>query len=366
MSVTIYQVDAFAERPFAGNPAGVCILPQDPPEEWMQAVAAEMNVSETAFVRPRNGEFGLRWFTPDQEVDLCGHATLAAAHVLWETGRLKASRTAKFHTRSGRLSATRQGDLIRMDFPAEPAEPCDPPPGLLEALGVRPVYTGRNRFDYLLEVDGEDQVRDLKPDFTRLRKVDCRGVIVTAKAQSPKYDFVSRFFAPAAGVDEDPVTGSAHCCLAPYWAQKLASPHLSGFQVSRRGGRVGVQVQGERVLLEGRACTVLQGQMLDWREREGSGMESKSSYQQRMRNQFQEWGGRVDRILEKVERHAQGGYDVLVREIKDKRSVVSERLSTLEKSSGEAWRDLKPGLEDAWDDLRQAVEKAATRFRSAS
>ncbi len=327
----------------------------------MQDVASEMNLSETAFLQPRDGEFELRWFTPNQEVDLCGHATLASAHVLWDTGRLGLEREARFHTRSGLLTATLEDDLIQMNFPSEPPEPAPAPAELLAALDVNPVYSGRNRFDFILEVSDAQQVRDLAPDFSRLRKLDCRGVIVCARSDTDEFDFISRFFAPAAGVDEDPVTGSAHCCLGPYWAGRLGKQRLTGFQASKRGGIVNVEVRGDRVLLGGKAITVLKGSMLDWQE--GPTMESKSSYEKKMRRQFQEWGGKVDELLANVERRAQGGYEVLAREATEKREILSKRLSALEKSSGEAWKELKPGLEEAWSDLREAVEKAAARFR---
>jgi PhzF family phenazine biosynthesis protein len=227
----------------------------------MQHVAAEMNLSETAFLVPEADGFRLRWFTPAVEVDLCGHATLASAHVLWESGRLPPASPARFHTRSGLLTSTRDGDLIILDFPAEPAEPCDPPPGLAAALGVAPMSIGRNRMDYLAVYDSADTVRSLRPDFARLATVPVRGVIVTAAAGDGRHDFVSRFFAPASGVAEDPVTGSAHCCLGPYWATKLGKTDLIGYQVSKRGGVVRVGVRGERVRLGGRAVTVLRGEL---------------------------------------------------------------------------------------------------------
>lgn len=256
----IFQVDAFTARPFAGNPAAVCLLERPGESSWMQAVAAEMNLSETAFLHPRGGaEYDLRWFTPAVEVDLCGHATLASAHVLWEEGYLAAGLTARFHTRSGALSAVRQDEWIEMDFPATPAEPVPAPPDLLEALGADAVAVSRNQFDYLVEVASETAVRSLQPDFARLARVPVRGVIVTAR--SAEYDFVSRFFAPASGIAEDPVTGSAHCCLGPYWATRLGRMRLTAFQASRRGGVVRVALAGERILLAGQAATVFRGEM---------------------------------------------------------------------------------------------------------
>ena len=257
----IFQADAFTAEPFSGNPAGVCLLTEPRDERWMQAVAREMNLSETAFLLREGEEFRLRWFTPAVEVELCGHATLASAHVLWEEGMLAPSETARFATRSGELRASRRGDLIELDFPAKPEQPAEPPENLLEALGVRPLYLGRNQFDYLLLLDSEEAVRAVSPDFALLRRVNVRGVIVTAPSARAEFDFVSRFFAPAVGVDEDPVTGSAHCCLGPFWAARLGKNELVGHQVSARGGVVNVRVAGDRVFLGGRAVTVLRGEL---------------------------------------------------------------------------------------------------------
>jgi len=259
MTQTIYQVDAFADRPFAGNPAGVCLLPGPAEEAWMQAVAREMNLSETAFlVRGADGDgFNLRWFTPAVEVKLCGHATLASAHILWQTGALQPGEQARFHTLSGLLTAEQRGDWIEMDFPAKPEQAADSPAGLAEALGAAPRYVGRNVFDYLVELEDEAAVRGLKPDFTALGKLPVRGVIVTARSSSPGFDFVSRFFAPAVGINEDPVTGSAHCCLTPFWAKRLGKDEMTAFQASARGGTVRVRLAGDRVRLSGQAVTVL-------------------------------------------------------------------------------------------------------------
>jgi PhzF family phenazine biosynthesis protein len=263
MPLTIYQVDAFTDRPFAGNPAGVCVLPAARDAAWMQAVAGEMNLSETAFLVPRGDDFDLRWFTPAVEVDLCGHATLASAHVLWETGRLAPAAVARFHTRSGLLTATRGGDRIELDFPAKRVTPADPPPDLLRALGAEPRFVGSNRMDFLVELDAERTVRDLAPDLTLLGQVPCRGVIATARADAgTAADFVSRFFAPQSGVPEDPVTGSAHCALGPYWRERLGKDELAGHQVSKRGGVVAVRCAGERVILGGRAVTVLRCELV--------------------------------------------------------------------------------------------------------
>ena len=263
MSVTVIQVDAFTSEPFGGNPAAVCVLPRAADPVWMQRVAREMNLSETAFLVGRDGgEYDLRWFTPAVEVDLCGHATLASAHVLWEDGHLAPTAPAVFHTRSGRLSAVRREGWIEMDFPAEPAEPAPAPEGLADALGVELVHVGRNRFDYLVEVDSEATVRRLAPDIGGLGALPVRGVIVTARAETGEFDFVSRFFAPRAGVDEDPVTGSAHCCLGPYWRRRLGRDAFTAWQASARGGVVKVAVAGDRVLLSGQAVTVLRGELL--------------------------------------------------------------------------------------------------------
>ena len=265
MSLPLFQVDAFTDTPFAGNPAAVCLLERARPAAWMQQVAREMNLSETAFVQRRaEGEgFDLRWFTPACEVDLCGHATLASAHVLWEEGRLDADEAASFHTKSGRLTAHRSGREIVMDFPAEPPAPCALPDGLAEALGVEKVtYTGRNRMDVLVLLEGAQAVRAVQPDMAQLAEIEARGVIVTAPSEEEGSDFVSRFFAPRAGVPEDPVTGSAHCALAPFWSARLEHRRLTGVQLSARGGRVGVEMKGDRVQLAGRAVTVLRGALL--------------------------------------------------------------------------------------------------------
>ncbi|GIV76907.1 PhzF family phenazine biosynthesis protein [Litorilinea aerophila] len=259
MGIPIYQVDAFTNTPFAGNPAAVCMLegPVDP--AWMQKVAQEMNLSETAFLWREPEGYRLRWFTPTVEVDLCGHATLAAAHILWEAGYLLGGETARFHTRSGLLTASKRDEWIELDFPATPDEPVDAVPGLAEALGVSPVYVGKNRFDYVVEVASEAEVRAANPDFVALSRLPVRGVIVTAPATSGGYDFVSRFFAPGAGVQEDPVTGSAHCCLAPFWQRRLGKAQFLAYQASPRGGVLRVRLAGDRVILGGQAVTVLRG-----------------------------------------------------------------------------------------------------------
>ncbi len=262
MGLTIYQVDAFTDKPFAGNPAAVCLLPAPRDEVWMQNVAGEMNLSETAFLHPEKDGWRLRWFTPAVEVALCGHATLASAHILWETHQLPSAETAHFHTRSGLLTAWRNDSGIEMDFPAKTAEPADAPAGLAEALGVKPVFVGRSAFDYLVEVESAATVRAMKPNFTRLGELPVRGVIVTARSDRPEFDFVSRFFAPASGVNEDPVTGSAHCTLGPFWRAKINKSEFTAFQASTRGGIVKVRVAGDRVFLGGQAITVLRGELL--------------------------------------------------------------------------------------------------------
>ena len=260
MSDRIFKVDSFTEKPFAGNPAGICILPGPRDEAWMQSIAREMNLSETAFLHRGRDGYDLRWFTPVAEVELCGHATLASAHILWETGDLAPKERARFQTKSGLLTAARSGGLIELDFPAKPEKQAEPPEGLIEALGVTPRYVGRNAFDYLVEVGSPEIVRDAAPDFARLKKIEARGVMITA-AGSAGFDFVSRFFAPAVGIDEDPVTGSAHCCLGPYWGAKLGKTELKAHQVSARGGVVRVRLEGDRVLLGGHAVTILRGEL---------------------------------------------------------------------------------------------------------
>ncbi|HLX55929.1 MAG TPA: PhzF family phenazine biosynthesis protein [Ktedonobacteraceae bacterium] len=262
MGQTIYQVDAFSNRPFAGNPAGVCILPGERDAQWMQDVANEMNLSETAFLLKVDDGYSLRWFTPAVEVDLCGHATLASAHILWEMESLSKGEQARFHTRSGLLTADRRGNWIEMDFPAKPESPAEAPAGLIEALGVEVRYVGKSQFDYLVEVESEKVVREMQPDFSLLDKIPVRGVIVTSLADSHDYDFVSRFFAPAAGVNEDPVTGSAHCSLSPFWSGRLGRSELVGYQASARGGVVRVRLDGDRVHIGGQAVTVLRGELI--------------------------------------------------------------------------------------------------------
>jgi PhzF family phenazine biosynthesis protein len=261
--LTLLQIDAFAKRPYTGNPAAVCLLDDEPDAQWMQAVAGEMNLSETAFVRPVRDGFDLRWFTPTVEVDLCGHATLAAAHALWSEGRVGEDAEIRFQTRSGVLTAARNGDLTELDFPATRPAPADLDEAQIrnlgDLLGVVPREVGRSAFDLLVDVESESDVRAARPDFRRLAELDCRGVIVTSASEDGRFDFVSRFFAPGAGVDEDPVTGSAHCCLGPYWGERLGKSGMTAFQASSRGGVIRVRVSGDRVFLGGHAVTVLRG-----------------------------------------------------------------------------------------------------------
>lgn len=260
MSIPLFVVDAFTDKPFGGNPAGVCVLESWPSDGWLQNVGREMNLAETAFlVRRAECDFDLRWFTPAVEVALCGHATLGSAHALWEN-EYAPRKKLSFHTHSGVLTAMPVTGGIELDFPATPATPCNPPEGLLESLGVSAVSVGRSEFDFLVEVESEAAVRKVQPDFARLGTVACRGVIVTSR--SDQYDFVSRFFAPAAGVPEDPVTGSAHCCLAEFWGEKLGKTEMTGFQASARGGVVRVVRGGGRVKLIGRAVLMTRGVLL--------------------------------------------------------------------------------------------------------
>lgn len=260
MPLPLFIVDAFTDRPFAGNPAAVCLLRESKEDAWLQNVGMEMTLSETAFIWPEGEDFRLRWFTPTVEVDLCGHATLAAAHILWQTGTLASGGQARFHTRSGILTADRKDNWIELNFPSEPPQATPSPRELTDSLGAVPVYAGQNRMDYLIEVESETVLRSLEPDFVRLAQIPVRGVIVTSRSDSGDFDFVSRFFAPAAGVPEDPATGSAHCCLGPYWADKLGKTSLNAYQASRRGGVIRVQMDGDRVHISGQAVTVMKGE----------------------------------------------------------------------------------------------------------
>jgi len=267
LPVPIFKVDAFASKPFSGNPAGVCILSSRKDKKWMQNIAREMNVSETAFLLKRDDRsYDMRWFTPATEVKLCGHATLASSHILWETGSIEREEEARFHTASGLLIARRIRDnWIELDFPSKPERKASKiPTNLLKALRLNHVkYVGTDGSDYLVEVESEKIVRNLRPNFPLLRSVPCRGVIVTSASPSKPYDFVSRFFAPKVGIDEDPVTGSAHCYLGPYWKKKLGKSEFLAYQASARGGAMRVRVgdDGRRVYLGGKAVTILHGSL---------------------------------------------------------------------------------------------------------
>jgi predicted PhzF superfamily epimerase YddE/YHI9 len=257
-----FVVDAFTSRPFSGNPAAVVPLDEWKDDHWLQNVAMEMNLSETAFFVPDGQGFHLRWFTPKVEVDLCGHATLATAKIVSHLGLVELGREMIFSSRSGRLIARVGAERIELDFPLTPELAAEPPPGLIESLNVDARYVGLNRFDYLVEVASEQVVRGMSPDFNRLAAVSCRGIIVTARSDDPSFDFVSRFFAPAAGIDEDPVTGSAHCCLADFWRRRLDKSKMVGYQASARGGVVHVEIRGDRVILGGQAIIVARGELV--------------------------------------------------------------------------------------------------------
>jgi len=257
MAIPIVTVDAFTNQLFAGNPAAVCMLPEPRPDEWLRHLAREMNLSATAFLVRRDDEFDLRWLTPTVEIDLCGHATLASAHVLWEEGHLPRGAQARFHTRSGLLTAERHGEWIELDFPVQRGVPAEPLPSLLSGLGITAARAiTKNRLDYLVEVESEAELRAVKPNHTLLRQIPVRGVIVTARSDSPSFDFMSRFFAPASGIDEDPVTGSAHTALGPYWGAKLGKSEMTAYQASARGGIVRLRLAGDRIVLGGQAVTV--------------------------------------------------------------------------------------------------------------
>jgi PhzF family phenazine biosynthesis protein len=256
INTPLFQVDSFTDSPFKGNPAGVCLLTEKQPDEWMQSVAAEMNLSETAFVLKQGDDFNLRWFTPSVEVDLCGHATLASAHILWQTDTVMSDREIRFQTRSGLLTVTRQKDWMEMNFPARPFTAVAENEGVIDAIGAIPDEVYQSRENLLFVYEAESIVRNLAPNFSALKTYDFHGVIVTSPADSPQYDFVSRFFAPAIGINEDPVTGSSHCTLAPYWHERLHKTTMSARQVSARGGELRLRVSAERVYISGQAVTV--------------------------------------------------------------------------------------------------------------
>ena len=262
MAQRIIQVDAFTRTPYRGNPAAVCLLESAADEVWMQIVAREMNLSETAFLFPEQMGYRLRWFGPNAEVDLCGHATLASAHVLWEEGIQPSDKEITFFSRSGILSARKQDDWVILNFPLEPASELPIPPALVEALGVELRYVGENRVDYIIEVESEEVLRSLNPDFGRLQRFSDRGFMVTSRSSTPGYDYISRFFAPGRGVNEDPATGSSHCCLGPFWQERLKKNEFMAYQASLRGGVAKIRVLEDRVSIGGQAVTVLKGELL--------------------------------------------------------------------------------------------------------
>ena len=249
----VYIVDAFTDGPDSGNPAAVCILKEEIPDRAKQKIASEVNLSETAFLLEKDGAFELRWFTPETEVDLCGHATLASAHILFTLGAVPATEDAVFSTKSGVLTASRKNDLIEMDFPSEDPWEVEMPEDLLIAISSEPLYVGRNRFHYIALYENEETIRNAVPELSHVRKLDSRGLIITSVSSSDRYDFVSRFFAPNVGIDEDPVTGSAHCCLCPFWSRRLGKKELAGYQASERGGLVNTRLIEKRVFLSGKA-----------------------------------------------------------------------------------------------------------------
>ncbi len=249
----VYTVDAFTNGPHSGNPAAVCILEKEIPERTKQKIASRANLSETAFLIKKDAVFELRWFTPEAEVDLCGHATLASAHILFTLGIIPETEDAVFSTKSGVLTARRKSDLIEMDFPSEDPWEVEVPEDLLMAIPSVPLYVGRNRFDYIALYESEETVRSAVPDLTCIGRLDSRGLIITSVSSSRRYDFVSRFFAPSVGIDEDPVTGSSHCCLCPFWSRRLGKKELTGYQASKRGGLVHTRLLEKRVCLSGKA-----------------------------------------------------------------------------------------------------------------
>ena len=261
MTIRLFQVDAFTDVPFQGNPAAVCLLQKPAEESWMAQLAKEMNLSETAFLYPQEGGFNLRWFTPAVEVSLCGHATLASAHILYEIGAIEPGKETIFYTASGVLKANKHGEEIELDFPATPPEEIPEPAGLTASLGVKADYIGKSRFDYLVRVVSESEVREAAPDFIKLNELGVRGVMLTSQGEGD-FDFISRFFAPGAGIDEDPVTGSAHCCLGPYWGEELGKEEMRAYQASPRGGIVGVHLAGDRVFLTGKAVTIFEAELV--------------------------------------------------------------------------------------------------------
>ncbi|GCE21771.1 PhzF family phenazine biosynthesis protein [Dictyobacter kobayashii] len=263
MSLRLFHVDAFTHTPFAGNSAAVCVLDGPREDSWLQLVAREMNLAATAFLYPQDDGYRLRWFSASVELELCGHGTLASAHTLWEQGYLASNAEAHFYTRGGFLTARQAGEWIELNFPAKPEVAAENNTVITASLGVTPRYVGKSQLDYLVELDSEETVRNLRPDFGQMATLPARGVIITAAAtDSSDYDFVSRFFCPSVGINEDPVTGSAHCVLSPFWSKRLGRAQLTGYQASERGGIVRVLHDGDRVRLGGQAVTVMHSELL--------------------------------------------------------------------------------------------------------
>jgi PhzF family phenazine biosynthesis protein len=258
--MVIYQVDAFTKEIFQGNPAAVCILDKEIEEELMKNIAMEMNLSETAFLLKKDKGFNLRWFTPASEVDLCGHATLASAHILWETGIIEDNKEIEFYTKSGLLFAKKEKDLIVLDFPLIEDKETDIPKEISEALNTDIIYSGISKMDYIVEIEDESLLKSMEPDFEKIKRKIKRGLIVTAKSNDINLDFISRFFAPSIGINEDPVTGSAHCCLAPYWRKKLNKTKFKAYQASKRGGYLEIEIKNNRVHIKGEAIIVLKAE----------------------------------------------------------------------------------------------------------
>jgi PhzF family phenazine biosynthesis protein len=261
MITRIYQVDAFTKTPFKGNPAGVCILEKPGDDEWMLNVASEMNCSETAFLCPEEDGYRLRWFTPRVEVDLCGHATLSSAHILWEKGYLQPEDQVTFYTRSGELTARKDHEWTMLNFPSLSVEESPIPTELIGLIQADILYFGMSKFDWLVEINNEEYLKTFQPDISQIKKLPARGLIITSRSR--QYDFISRFFAPAVGVDEDPVTGSAHSVLTPYWANKLGKSELLAYQASARGGELKLQHKGARVEIAGQAVTIMEISLLE-------------------------------------------------------------------------------------------------------
>ncbi len=262
MKFKIFTVDAFTDRPFAGNPAAVCLLTEEMPVEWMTDVAAEMNLSETAFLLKKDNEYSLRWFTPKVEVQLCGHATLASAHILWQKNILSKNEDARFHTLSGLLTVKYVDGEYEMNFPAYEVKPSERNEMLIKALGIEPVSVSETEHQYICEFQSEEDILKIAPSFETLMGLEKFGTIITARSSDKRYDFISRFFAPSKGINEDPVTGSAHCALAPYWKEKTGENIFSAYQASERGGVLKLRLEGDRVFLKGSAVTITEGELL--------------------------------------------------------------------------------------------------------